>query len=591
MKRILLLALIAALTLSSLFSCANNTTEETEETESKTEEITRLPAQDVTGEGFELLLSEDKSYYIFSGIGTCADTKITVPATFNGLPVKAIAENAFAACEGITEITVSEGITEIGKGAFSYSKNLKEVKLPSSVTEISERAFYNASSLESVTLGSSTSIIGVSAFENCSALKAISLPSSVKEIRMAAFFNCEALTDITLGESIEKIEHSAFDLTAFATTPQNWKNDELYCGKYLLRVLPTKADALNVKDGTLLIADQAAKRAKISSVSFPSSLKYIGTAAFTACQGITEIKINEGALSIGDNAFSSCDSLVSVSLPSTLTSIEAFAFYHCSALKEITIPSGVTKIADQTFNECASLASVTLHDKLTDIGVYSFANCYSLQKIVFPDSLTTIGESSFYKCYNLLSINLPKNLNKIENWAFQYCHKLVDVKNESKIEIIIGTTETSNGYIGVYAKETHNGESKIVEQDGYLFYTFGGKNYLMGYTDMNATDLTLPESFDGKSYILYKYAFSFRPELQKLTIASGATAINSNSIDNCPSLTELTLGKSVTSIAKNAVNLCPDFNKLIFLGTEEEFNSININATNVPLLNAQRVYN
>jgi hypothetical protein len=182
-------------------------------------------------------------------------------------------------------------------------------------------------------------------------------------------------------------------------------------------------------------------------------------------------------------------------------------------------------------------------------------------------------------------------LTKLGDWAFQHCQKLVDVKNESSLEIVADSKNTSNGYVGVYAKEIHNGDSKIVEQDGFLFYTFDGKNYLMGYADMKNTELTLPEDFGGKGYIIYKYAFSFRPNLQKVTISAGATAINSNAFNTCDNFAELTVGKSITTISQNAVNVCPAFNKLIFLGTEAEFSDINISATNALIHNAQKVYN
>ena len=591
---------MALLACSSLTACNNNTPEETEDTkesitetteEAETESVSRLPAVEVSGEGLEFTLSEDKSYYIFTSKGTCADEKITVPATYNGLPVKGIGENSFAANKGITEITVSEGITEIGENAFALAKDLKTVKLPNSITKISKNAFYNCEKLESVTFGNAIVEIESSAFENCVSLKAISLPETVKEIGSSAFFNCKSLSEITLGDSIEKIEASAFDETAYVANTQNWQDKTLYCGKYLLKVSKDKTDALNIKDGTLLVADHAAKKSAITEINMPASLKYIGVASFTACQNVANVTLNEGLISLDNNAFSSCDALVSVTLPNTLTNLGAYAFYHCSALKSIVIPNGVTSISDQVFNECASLESITLPNTLESIGVYSFANCYSLIKITFPDSLKVIGQSSFYKCYNLLSINLPKNLEKLGDWSFQHCQKLLDVKNESKLEIVAKPENNAdNGYVGTYANEIHNGESKIIEQNGYLFYSYNNKNYLVGHTDMDATELTLPESFNGQDYVIYKYAFSFREELQKITITAGATALNSNAIDDCNALTELTFGNSVTSIAKNAVSNCNSFNKLTFLGTEAEFNSININATNSLLLSAQRLY-
>ena len=224
------------------------------------------------------------------------------------------------------------------------------------------------------------------------------------------------------------------------------------------------------------------------------------------------------------------------------------------------------------------------------IGTYSFANCTSLQKISFPDSLSVIGESAFYKCYNLLSVNLPKGLTKIKDYAFQHCNKLVDVKNESTLNVVADSKSTDNGYVGAYAKEIHNGESKIVEQNGYYFYSFSGTNYLMGCSDMTLTSLNLPSDFGGKSYVIYKYAFSFRPNLQSVTVTAGAEQLNGNSFYSCSNFSTLTLSTSVTSINQNALNVCPAFNSIIFIGSESEFNAISIHSTNSILLAAQIEY-
>ena len=37
-------------------------------------------------------------------------------------------------------------------------------------------------------------------------------------------------------------------------------------------------------------------------------------------------------------------------------------------------------------------------------------------------------------------------------------------------------------FIAYHAKEVHKGESRVVDKDGYKFYTHGGTNYLVCYT-------------------------------------------------------------------------------------------------------------
>ncbi|MGI6194088.1 MAG: leucine-rich repeat protein [Clostridiales bacterium] len=49
-------------------------------------------------------------------------------------------------------------------------------------------------------------------------------------------------------------------------------------------------------------------------------------------------------ISIGNGAFSNCDSLESISLPESLINIGESAFSNCSNLKSIIMPSGIIYI-------------------------------------------------------------------------------------------------------------------------------------------------------------------------------------------------------------------------------------------------------
>lgn len=64
----------------------------------------------------------------------CKGTKIPTSVT-------AIGDAAFAACDGIQEITIPNSITIIGDGAFRDCINLKTITLPNSITSIGKEAF------------------------------------------------------------------------------------------------------------------------------------------------------------------------------------------------------------------------------------------------------------------------------------------------------------------------------------------------------------------------------------------------------------------------------------------------------------------
>ncbi len=162
-------------------------------------------------EGLEYELSECKTYYIVSGIGTCADSKIVIPEEHKGVPVKNIGDYAFKECTA-TSITMPDNITTIEEGAFYWCRGLTDIKIPDSVTTIGKGAFYACSYLECVTMGNGVTTIEEAAFSGCIALKNITLSSSLTSIGTGAFYWCSTLTTITIPDGVTRIGENAFAL-------------------------------------------------------------------------------------------------------------------------------------------------------------------------------------------------------------------------------------------------------------------------------------------------------------------------------------------------------------------------------------------
>jgi len=78
-----------------------------------------------------------------------------------------------------------------------------------------------------------------------------------------------------------------------------------------------------------------------STITIPSSVTY----------NSMQFKVT----SIGNDAFSSCNSLTSITIPANVTSIGNSAFKDCKSLETITIPESVTSIGNSAFKDCKSL--------------------------------------------------------------------------------------------------------------------------------------------------------------------------------------------------------------------------------------------
>lgn len=79
-------------------------------------------------QGLDYELMADGSSYRVVGMGTCGDINVVVPRKYNGLPVTAIADNAFAG-ESIDSVNLWETVTSIGDGAFKDCTPLRFVYL------------------------------------------------------------------------------------------------------------------------------------------------------------------------------------------------------------------------------------------------------------------------------------------------------------------------------------------------------------------------------------------------------------------------------------------------------------------------------
>ena len=144
----------------------------------------------------------------------------------------------------------------------------------------------------------------------------------------------------------------------------------------------------------------------LSSVTLPASIKNLRAidndkVLFYNC-GFTSFVVPEGVVTIKD-LFNECKKLTSITFPSTLKKTEGNICRNSDELTSLTIPSGVEEIVKWAFIDCDKLKSVTLPSSLKKLGDRVFLNCPSLSELVIPEDakITFGGKEVFKKCSSL----------------------------------------------------------------------------------------------------------------------------------------------------------------------------------------------
>ena len=187
---------------------------------------------------------------------------------------------------------------------------------------------------------------------------------------------------------------------------------------------------------------------------------------------------------------------------------------------------------------------------MTDYTNYNFAPwykyCFFVKKVMIENGVTCIASFAFYNYQNLTSLTVGASVENVGSNAFRYCYRLAEVINKSSLDICAGNDDF--GYIGAYAIEVHTGESKLVQQGDYLFYSLGA-GYLVNYLGSEA-ELALPTDCNGSSaYTIWHYAFYANTDITSVIIPQGVTTVGKYAFAYCEKLKSVTMGEGLAVVS------------------------------------------
>ena len=341
----------------------------------------------------------------------------SIPAEGTECNVTEIAEWAFYECSGITDITISEGISFIKDGAFAGCSGLSAVTLPESLTSIGDGVFAGCTLLEQISIPDGITEIGNYSFFSCESLTEVNLPAGLTLIDEGAFFGCSALTGIELPEGLNEIGDYSF----------------LSC---------TSLTSVQIPETVTLIGKMAfAGCTALNQIVIPASVEEIKTSAFEECSNLDKVYFSSSEPpSAGENLFAGCPETLVICYPAgsqanwgttwqgfateawdpdgipslpesvtvgplTFTLIAGTETYTVSVCDpnytgELIIPSSIP-IGSAPENSSEVTPADSLTYPVVSIEPDAFAGCSLITRIIIPETVASIGNAAFSGCTEL----------------------------------------------------------------------------------------------------------------------------------------------------------------------------------------------
>ena len=473
--------------------------------------------------------------------------KITSKEDANRTLDNSIGDDRASVLTNSSDSRVEKTVEEENRKRLDYFEELNasgasRIEIPEGMTVIDNNAFKNNTKLKEVILPSTLKSIGISAFEGTS-LSKIELPSSLTYIGENAFANIMTLTEVTLPKSVETASHA------------------FYGDINLKKVI--------FEDGIVTIPSGVLYNTGLEEIVLPSSVKTIGSYAFSNNKSLEKINLLDGVRQIEEGAFSGDSKLSVVELPETLTEISRYVFSDTPSLTHISLPSGITNIGTGAFNH-SGLTSIELPKELTEIGYDAFSRTH-LSEIYLPKKLNTLGLNAFSNIDTLKKVTVTSDINN--SWDDWYWEGFFDGSPLTTVVIEEGVTKIpAKMFYNQPGIMNINFPSTMKEIAGYAFKNTSLKTVLFpsalekigSYAFGDIVTLT---SIDvGSNLVTGRNAFSGSKNLVTINLKSGVRKIVDGFLADT-GITEFVVPEGVEEIGKDAFSSNKQLTKLILPST------------------------
>ena len=240
----------------------------------------------------------------------------------------------FRGCDSLESVYIPSSVTKIGDGTFQNCYSLRTIEIPYGITSLGNFLFCNCLNLDTINIPTSITSFGDDCFYRCENLKSINIPYSITSIGSNCFSGCTSLPSIVIPPSINELKGGTFSAC------------------YSLEEIEIPTTVSTIGEGCF------SSCISLKHIKIPSSVINIGGACFACCESLDSIIIPESITELPSGSYDFFWDQNGTG-PMVLASTWGGFFYKCTSLTSITLPSTLLSIGDECFKECCSLMKIT----------------------------------------------------------------------------------------------------------------------------------------------------------------------------------------------------------------------------------------
>ena len=353
----------------------------------------------------------------------------------------------------------------------------------------------------------------------------------------------------------------------------------------------------------------------LKKVIIPDTVKRIEKQAFVECDGLEELTLSSNVEYIGLLAFAYCASLKELVLPDSLLELDEAAFSQCYSLENVTIGRNLKVMKNNTaFASCCSVKKYIVPSDNVSFKTYedalytydmetliTYCNGNGKEVVTIPSSVKEINYDAFCRNENIKTINLNEGLEYIRDGAFSIS-SITSLIVPSTVKLVGGQAFTLCTSLTSIVMNCSEYALIYSEYDNVPFIT-NPANYENGLLYAGkvllrciSTDehVKIKEGTTNIAYGAYQNdVFNNGLYTKSVLLPSSLKQINDYAFTNAKKLEKVIMTNSIQKVYPSAFNLCPMLNEIIYVGTEEEFNKIEVDNRwneNTSFLSARKTF-